>query len=66
MSEYDFDRLRDEYIKLKIEDEWAKFDKWVGVNEIYCSYYNDNPKMYLTNDMELNTTSDDMRAYTKK
>jgi hypothetical protein len=22
--------------------------------------------MYLTNDMELNTTSDDMRAYTKK
>jgi RecJ-like exonuclease len=66
MSEYDFDRFRDKYIKLKIEDDWVKFDNWVEVNEIYCSYYNDNPKMYLTNDMELNTTSDDIRAYTKK
>ena len=66
MSEYDFDRFRDKYIKLKIEDDWVEFDNWVEVNEIYCSYYNDNPKMYLTNDMELNTTSDDIRAYTKK
>ena len=66
MSEYDFDRFRDKYVKLKIEDDWVEFDNWVEVNEIYCSYYNDNPKMYLTNDMELNTTSDDIRAYTKK
>jgi hypothetical protein len=66
-SEYDFDRLRDEYIKLKIDEKWVRFANWVGVNEIYCSYYNDNPKMYLTNDMELDTfKSDDMTPYTKK
>jgi hypothetical protein len=64
-SEYDFDRLRDEYIKLKIDEKWVKFVNWVNINEIYCSYYNDNPKMYLTNDMELDTfKSDDMTAYT--
>jgi RecJ-like exonuclease len=66
-SEYDFDRLRDKYIKLKIEDKWVKFDNWVNVNEIYCSYYDDNPKMYLTNDMELDTSLNDiMTPYTKK
>jgi hypothetical protein len=66
-SEYDFDRLRDEYIKLKIEEKWVKFANWVDVNEIYCSYYNDSPRMNLTNDMELDTSLNDiMTPYTKK
>ena len=33
-------------------------------NEIYCTYYNDNPKMYLTTGMYLDTTEDNIDAYT--
>jgi len=66
-SEYDFDRLRDEYIKLKIDEKWVRFANWVDVNEIYCSYYDDSPRMHLTNDMELDTSLNDiMTPYTKK
>lgn len=65
-SEYDFDRFRDKYIKLKIEDKWIKFANWVGVNEVYCSYYDDSPRMHLSNDMELDTSLNDiMTPYTK-
>ena len=63
MSEYDFDRLSDEYIKLKFEDKWVEFADWVDTNEIYCSYYNDSPKMFLDNEMYLNTSEDNMKAY---
>jgi hypothetical protein len=47
MSEYDFDRLRDDFIKLKIDEKWDELSEWVESNEIYCTYYNDNPKMYI-------------------
>jgi hypothetical protein len=67
MSEYDFDKLRDdEYIKLKIEESHLEFADWVEVNEIYCSYYNDNPKMFLDSEMYLNTREDNMKAYIKR
>ena len=66
MSEYDFDSLRDDYIKLKIEEKWMHFAEWVNTNEIYCSYYNDNPKMFLDNEMYLDTREDNMRAYQKR
>ena len=64
MSEYDFDRLRDDFIKLKIDEKWDELSEWVKSNEIYCTYYNDNPKMYLTTGMYLDTTEDNIYAYT--
>lgn len=64
MSEYDFDRLRDDFIKLKIDEKWDELSEWVKSNEIYCTYYNDNPKMYLTTGMYLDTSEDNIDAYT--
>ena len=65
MSEYDFDRLRDEYIKLKIDEKWAELSSWVQSNELYCYYYDDNPKMFLTDEMELQTNADNIDPYTR-
>lgn len=64
MSEYDFDRLSDDFIKLKINEKWDNLSELVKSNEIYCTYYNDNPKMYLTTEMYLDTTEDNIDAYT--
>jgi hypothetical protein len=66
MSEYDFDRLRDEFIKLRIEEKFANLADWVEENELYCTYYNDNPKLFQTNEMNLDTNEDNIRAYIKK
>jgi hypothetical protein len=67
MSEYDFDRLRDEYIKLNMNNEdFAKLAEWVDTNELYCTYYNDNPKMYLRPEMFLDTSEDNMKAYIER
>jgi hypothetical protein len=68
MSEYDFDRLRDEYIKLNNQEELPlNFADWIQENEMYCSYYNDNPRMVLNIEMRLDTfKSDEMKAYTIK
>lgn len=63
MSEYDFDRLRDDFIKLKIDEKSDKLSDSVKSNEIYCTYYNDNPKMYLTTKMYLDTSEDNIYAY---
>jgi hypothetical protein len=67
MSEYDFDRLRDEYIKLNNhQEESVNFADWVEENEMYCSFYGDNPKLRLNIEMRLDTYKlDDMRPYTK-
>jgi hypothetical protein len=68
MSEYDFDKLRDKYIKLNIEEKWIEFENWVDTNEMYCSYYNDNPKMFIDSEMHLNTQedNDNMKSYMKR
>jgi hypothetical protein len=66
MSEYDFDRLRDEFIKLSIDEESANLADWVEINEMYCTYYNDNPKMFLNSAFNLDTTEDNIRAYVKR
>ena len=63
MSEYDFDRLRGKYIKLKIETPHMEFADWVEENEMYCSYYNDNPRMFIDSEMHLNTRDDSMSPY---
>jgi hypothetical protein len=53
MSEYDFDRLRDNYVKLFINEDHADFFDFVKENEVYCINYNDSPKMHLLLDMKL-------------
>jgi len=63
ISEYDFDRLQDEYITLKNTENKAPFADWVEQNELYCTYYNDNPNMYLTKKMDLDTSEDNIYKY---
>lgn len=64
MSEYDFDRLRGEYINLKMDDLWAPLNDEVESNEMYCPLYNDDPKLYLTGNMYLDTKEDKITPYT--
>jgi len=53
MSEYDFDRLRDDYIILSQDEEHAELEEFVETNEIYCPFYSDSPKLYLQNQMTI-------------
>lgn len=46
MSEYDFDRLRNDYIVLSYGEEHAELRVLVEVNEMYCPLYSDSPKLY--------------------
>lgn len=59
LSEYEFDRLRDEYIVLTYEDDGhAEFQDWVRVNEVYCTFYSDEPKLNLTEKMRVDNRAD--------
>ena len=59
LSEYDFDRLRDEYIVLTYEDDGhAEFQDWVKTNEVYCTFYSDEPKLNLTEKMRVDNRAD--------
>lgn len=54
LSEYEFDRLRDEYIVLQYEDDGhAEFQDWVRTNEVYCTFYSDEPSLNLTEKMRV-------------
>jgi hypothetical protein len=58
-SEYDFDRLRDEFIILTFEDDGhAEFQDWVKINEMYCTFYSDEPKLNLTEKMRVDNRAD--------
>lgn len=60
LSEYEFDRLRDEYIILTYEDDGhAEFQDWVKINEVYCTFYSDEPKLNLTEKMRVDNRADD-------
>ena len=59
LSEYEFDRLRDEYIVLTYEDDGhAEFQDWVKINEVYCTFYSDEPKLNLTQKMRVDNRAD--------
>ena len=59
LSEYEFDRLRDEYIVLTYEDDGhAEFQDWVKINEVYCTFYSDEPKLNLTEKMRVDNRAD--------
>jgi hypothetical protein len=65
MSEYEFDKLRDKYISLKIEEIADELAEWVEINEMYCTYYSDNPPLILQG-MQLSTLADSITFYTTK
>jgi hypothetical protein len=52
MSEYDFDRLREKYVVLHLEDLHDEFQEYVQANEMYCTTYTDTPRLYFTQHME--------------
>lgn len=52
-TEYDFDRLGDEYIVLDYDEEHAEFRSDVLVNEVYCTTYEDEPGLYKSNSRQL-------------
>jgi hypothetical protein len=59
LSEYEFDRLRDEFIILDNEDDYhAEFQDWVKINEVYCTLYSDEPKLKFTEKMRLDNPLD--------
>lgn len=59
LSEFEFDRLRDEYIVLTYEDDGhAEFQDWVKINEVYCTFYSDEPKLNLTQKMRVDNRAD--------
>ena len=66
LSEYDFDRLRNKYVVLHMEQKHADLMDFVESNELYCIYYNDNPSMYFTPKMELYTHNNRISSFVKR
>ena len=46
LSEYDFDRLRDDYIIIGYDETHKEFRRGVQSNEVYCTIYEDEPKLF--------------------
>jgi hypothetical protein len=59
MSEYDFDRLSDDYITLFYTEEAAELRNFVDTNVLYCISYLDEPKLGLQSDKLLQIRWDD-------
>ena len=49
LSEYDFDRLKDNYIILGFEELYQELPTIIEPNEIYCTSYDDEPILYQSN-----------------
>jgi hypothetical protein len=66
MSEYEFDKLRDDYVVLSVDDMLHEnLEDFILEGEMYCSLYTDNPKMYFTSRMNLTIDEDNMYFYKK-
>jgi len=65
MSEYDFDRLRNDYIVLSHDEEHAEFRVLVEVNEMYCPFYSDSPKLNFQTQTMTIFFNYDMKPYLK-
>ena len=66
LSEYDFDRLQDDYIILGYDEDHAEFRSRVQSNEYYCTTYNDEPELYKNHSSTLGFWGEDngMENYT--
>jgi hypothetical protein len=63
MSEYDFDRLRNDYIVLSNDEEHAELEEVIETNEMYCPLYSDSPKLYLQSKVMTIFFNYDMKPY---
>jgi len=66
ISEYDFDRLSNDFIILGYDEDHAEFRRAVESNEYYCTNYSDEPELYRNHSSTLGFWSDDngMQNYT--
>jgi hypothetical protein len=55
MDEYDFDRLRDQYIILTQSIEHSKLLSAIETNEIYCTSYDDMPNLISEHGMRISS-----------
>lgn len=53
LSEYDFDRLRDNYIIIGYDENHKEFRRAVQTNEVYCTTYEDEPKLFVNHSLTL-------------
>lgn len=53
LSEYDFDRLRDDYIIIGLDESHKEFRRAVQTNEVYCTTYTDEPKLFTNHSATL-------------
>jgi hypothetical protein len=65
MSEYEFDKLRNKYVKLFMSQEHTEFADFVRPNEVYCAMYDDSPKMILNYDMRLQPHNYNINSFSK-
>jgi hypothetical protein len=59
LSEYDFDRLKDNYIILEYDELSQEFPSIIDPNEIYCTAYDDEPILYKSKSKHLQFWFDD-------
>jgi len=62
-SEYEFDKLRDEYIILYQIDEHAELRDFIEINEVYCVSQSDNPIIDYSEDMHIDSHDYSMKPY---
>jgi hypothetical protein len=51
LSEFTFDSLRDNFIVLSIDEDYAPLD--IKINEMYCTFYSDEPKLEFDLKMQI-------------
>ena len=62
-SEYEFDKLRDEYVVLYRVEEHAELKDFIEINEVYCVSQNDNPIIDYSEDMHVDSHDYSMKPY---
>jgi len=62
-SEYEFDKLRDEYIILSQAEVHAELRDFIEINEVYCVSQSDNPIIDYSEDMHIDSYDYSMKPY---
>jgi hypothetical protein len=62
-SEYEFDKLRDEYVVLYQVEEHAELKDFIEINEVYCVSQSDNPIIDYSEDMHVDSHDYSMKPY---
>jgi RecJ-like exonuclease len=62
-SEYEFDKLRDEYVVLYQVEEHAELRDFIEINEVYCVSQSDNPILDYSGEMHVDSHDYSMKPY---